>query len=135
LVIWAVGSILGVTKDVDIVFTRRFDISRVQVLVMNPNLIAQSVNVVISENLYELKFRVELAGETSNPQPMKMDHFNEDGSDHHEESGRGTGNQGSKQVPKSGDGDAGPKVGTKTDNEKGSGAEQVAKRKQATFVL
>jgi hypothetical protein len=53
---------------------------------------------------------------------MEMDHFNEDESDYLEESGRGTGNQGSKQVPKSGAGDAGPKVGTKTDNEKGSGA-------------
>jgi hypothetical protein len=28
LTIWAVGSILGVTKEVDMVFTRHFDISR-----------------------------------------------------------------------------------------------------------
>jgi hypothetical protein len=85
LVIWAIGSILGVTKDVDMVFTQRFDISHVEVLVMNPNLILQSVNVVIGENLYELKFRVELAGETSNPQLMEMDHFDNDGSNHREE--------------------------------------------------
>jgi hypothetical protein len=78
LVIWTVGSILGVTKDVDMVFTRRFDISRMQVLVMNPNLIPQSMNVVIDENLYELKFRVELHTEASNPQPMEMDHLGED---------------------------------------------------------
>jgi hypothetical protein len=32
-----------------------------------PNLIPSSVNVVISENLYELKFWVELATEASNP--------------------------------------------------------------------
>jgi hypothetical protein len=31
LIIWAVGSILGVTKDVGMVFTRRFDICRLQV--------------------------------------------------------------------------------------------------------
>jgi hypothetical protein len=47
LIIWAVGSILGVTKDADIAFTRRHGTSRVQVLVMNPNLIPQMVNIVI----------------------------------------------------------------------------------------
>jgi hypothetical protein len=39
LIIWAVGSIMGVTKEVDMEFTRRHGISRVQVMVMNPNLI------------------------------------------------------------------------------------------------
>jgi hypothetical protein len=47
LIIWAVGSILGVTKDADIAFTRCHGTSRVQVLVMNPNLIPQMVNIVI----------------------------------------------------------------------------------------
>jgi hypothetical protein len=40
---------------------------------MNPNLVPQAVNVVIGENLYELKFRVELDPIGSNPQLMEMD--------------------------------------------------------------
>jgi hypothetical protein len=36
------------------VFTMRFDISRLQVMAMNPNLIPHAVNVVISDSLYEL---------------------------------------------------------------------------------
>jgi hypothetical protein len=31
LIIWVVGSILGVTKKVDMVFTRRFEVRRLQV--------------------------------------------------------------------------------------------------------
>jgi hypothetical protein len=60
-------------------FIRRFDICHMQVLVMDPNLIPSSVNVVIGENLYELKFWVELAAEVSNPQLMEMDHYGERG--------------------------------------------------------
>jgi hypothetical protein len=43
LVFWAVGSILGILKEVNMVFTRRFDICRLQVMVMNPNLIPVAV--------------------------------------------------------------------------------------------
>jgi hypothetical protein len=73
-----VGTILGVTKYVDMVFTMRFDICRLQVLLMNPNLVPQAVNVVIGENLYELKFCVEFDPSGSNPQPMET--YNEQGS-------------------------------------------------------
>jgi hypothetical protein len=73
LLIWAVGAILGISKDVDMVFTRRFDICCLQVLLMNPNLIPQVVNVVIRDNLYELKFHVELNRNGSSPQPMEID--------------------------------------------------------------
>jgi hypothetical protein len=45
-----------VTKDVDMLFMRRFEISQMLVMVMDPNLIPQAVNVVIGENLYDLKF-------------------------------------------------------------------------------
>jgi hypothetical protein len=72
-VMWAVGSILGVTEDADMVFTRRFDIARIPVMVINPNLIPQSVNMVIGENLYQLKFRVEANADENNPQSMDMD--------------------------------------------------------------
>jgi hypothetical protein len=69
-----VGSILGVTKD-DMVFTRRFDISCMIVMVMDPNPIPQSINVVIGEHLYELKFGVEGVSDDPNPQPMDMEPF------------------------------------------------------------
>jgi hypothetical protein len=55
------------------VFTRRFDICHLQVLLINPNLVPQADNVVIGDNLYELKFCVELNLNESNPQLMEMD--------------------------------------------------------------
>jgi hypothetical protein len=73
LIIWAVGSIMVVSKDVDMEFTRQHGISWMQVMVMNPNLIPHSVNIVIGEGLYELKFRVKMNGECGAPQPMDMD--------------------------------------------------------------
>jgi hypothetical protein len=53
-------------------------------MVINPNLIPQLVNVVISEGLYGLKFRVELNDTSGAPQPMDMD-------DNHEADGPGQG--------------------------------------------
>jgi hypothetical protein len=52
LTIWAVGTILGVTKDVDTIFTRMFNTSRMQVLVLDPALIPLPVDVVIGDNVY-----------------------------------------------------------------------------------
>jgi hypothetical protein len=46
---------------------------------MNPNLIPTAVNVVIGDNLYELKFWVELNSNDSSPQPMDMDRRPEEG--------------------------------------------------------
>jgi hypothetical protein len=61
-IIWAIGTILGVTKEVDMKFTRIMDIPRFQVLVIDPDLIAESVDVVIGDFIYELHFKVELGG-------------------------------------------------------------------------
>jgi hypothetical protein len=58
---------------------RRFDTSRMQVMVMDPILIPQHVNVVIGESLYELIFREEGASFDSNSQPMDTDKFQDDG--------------------------------------------------------
>jgi hypothetical protein len=35
--IWIVGTILGVTKDVDMIFTRQYNRARMQVLVLDPH--------------------------------------------------------------------------------------------------
>jgi hypothetical protein len=92
--------------------------------------------VVIGENHYELKFRVELVGESSNPQPMDMDHKGDDRQDMHKDSeGGGSRNQGSKHIPSSGAGPASSKVGDKPSNENGSGSSQDNGRRVATFVL
>jgi hypothetical protein len=56
LLIWVVGSILGVTKAVDMKFTNKFDVCRLQVLVLDPSIIPQYVDVVIGDFLYELQF-------------------------------------------------------------------------------
>jgi hypothetical protein len=50
-----------------------------QVLLINPNLVPQAVNVVIRDNLYELKFLVEINPTGSSPQLMETDHQHEDG--------------------------------------------------------
>jgi hypothetical protein len=73
LVVWAVGSILGVSKDVDMEFTRHHGISRLQVAVTNPNLIPQKVNIVIGKNVYKLKFHVERNVQEGGPHLMDMD--------------------------------------------------------------
>jgi hypothetical protein len=73
LLIWAVGSILGVTKAVDIKFTNKYEICHLQVLVLDASLLPQFVDVVIGDNLYELQFRVEENMDNDNPEPMDMD--------------------------------------------------------------
>jgi hypothetical protein len=78
LIIWAVGSILGITKDVDMVFTRKYEVCRLQVLVLDPNLIPQFVDVVIGESLYSLWFKVETNGDGEEPVLMEMDNFEGD---------------------------------------------------------
>jgi hypothetical protein len=52
LIIWVVGAIMGVMKDMDMVFMRNHGISRMHVLVLNPNLIPKSINIVIGDGIY-----------------------------------------------------------------------------------
>jgi hypothetical protein len=73
LLIWAVGSTLGVTKAIDMKFTYKFEVGRLQVSVLDPNLIPQFVDVVIGDFIYELQFRVEENIDEINLEPMDMD--------------------------------------------------------------
>ncbi|XP_035823077.1 uncharacterized protein [Zea mays] len=75
LLIWAVGSILGVTKAVDMKFTNQYGICRLQVMVLDPLLIPQFIEVVIGECLFELQFRVEENMDSDSPVPVDMDDF------------------------------------------------------------
>jgi hypothetical protein len=72
LTIWAIGTILDVMKDVDMKFTREFNRARFQVLVLGPNVIPHSIDVVIGEFIDELHFRVERE-ELAQPIPIDMD--------------------------------------------------------------
>jgi hypothetical protein len=78
LTIWAVGTILGVTKDVDMIFTRQFNRGRMQVLVLDPALIPILVDVVIGDNVYELHFKVEPDEMSENPRPLDMEDDSDD---------------------------------------------------------
>jgi hypothetical protein len=71
LAIWAIGTIFGATKDVDMKFTHEYDRARLQVLFLDPSLIPHSIDVVI-EFIYELHFRVE-RDEMMHPTPIDMD--------------------------------------------------------------
>jgi hypothetical protein len=97
LIIWAVGSIIGITKDVDMVFTRKYDICRMQVLVLDPNLIPQFVDVVIGDSLYTLQFRVEENLNDNEPTPMDMDDFHDEDFQQEEDIEEGQENDGRKQ--------------------------------------
>jgi hypothetical protein len=78
LTIWAVGTILGVTKDVDMIFTRQFNKARMQVLVLDLALIATSVDVVIGDNVYELHFEVEPDEMSENSRLLDMEDDSDD---------------------------------------------------------
>jgi hypothetical protein len=89
LTIWAIGTILGVTKDVDMPFTPQHNSARLQVLILDPTVRPISVNVVIGDNVYELQFKVEPTEMQDVPQLLEMDDDNEDTNKKEEEAGEG----------------------------------------------
>lgn len=83
--IWAVGTILGVSKDVDMIFTWQHGICRLQVLVVDPNLIPQFVNVVIGDYMDELRFQVEAGGDGTDQTPLPFDFTEKGDGDGHQD--------------------------------------------------
>jgi hypothetical protein len=77
--IWAIGTILGVTKEVDMKFMRALDRPKFQVMVLDPDLITHSVDVVIGDFIYELHFKVEEEGMKDNAVLLKMDEKDDTG--------------------------------------------------------
>jgi hypothetical protein len=55
-IIWAVGTILGVPRAMDTVFTKKTSRARLKVAVLDPKLILDFVDVVIGDYVYELQF-------------------------------------------------------------------------------
>jgi hypothetical protein len=72
-IIWAIGSILGVPRAVDINFTKKHGQARLKVAVLNPDLIPDLVHVVIGDFVFELQFRVKKDMSTGEPQVIDMD--------------------------------------------------------------
>jgi hypothetical protein len=72
LTVCAIRTILGVTKDVDMIFMRQHNGRRMQVLVLDMALIPTSVDMVIGDNVYELDFRVEPQEMQEMPKPLDM---------------------------------------------------------------
>ena len=69
--IWALGSALGATHDVDLVFMRKHDICRFTVAVIDPDMIPESLDIMVGKDfIYEVHFRVEAEGEDNEPTPM-----------------------------------------------------------------
>lgn len=92
------------TKAVYIKFTRRHDICRLQVLMLDPNLIPNAIDVVIGDFLYELRFRVEANMDVDNPQPMDMDYGNDGDGEENNGDEKASGNDGrDKENAKTGD--------------------------------
>ncbi|KAJ1273979.1 hypothetical protein BS78_05G028000 [Paspalum vaginatum] len=68
-IIWAIGSIFGVTRMVDMGFTKKCGRPRMKVAVLDPKLIPEYVNVVIGDYVYELQFWEDGdKGEENNPE-------------------------------------------------------------------
>uniref|UniRef100_C6JRR7 DUF4283 domain-containing protein n=1 Tax=Sorghum bicolor TaxID=4558 RepID=C6JRR7_SORBI len=77
-IIWAVGTILGVPRAVDTIFTKNTGRPRMKVAVLDPKLIPTYVDVVIGDFIYELQFAVEVESPTGEPQLVDMDSTNEE---------------------------------------------------------
>jgi hypothetical protein len=59
LALWALGSLFGKTKDIDMAFTRANDILRICITCLNSSLIPIRMDVRVHEQFYRLRFEVE----------------------------------------------------------------------------
>ncbi|XP_062193487.1 uncharacterized protein LOC133896859 [Phragmites australis] len=58
-ILWSVGTVLGATQKVDMVFTRNNDMARILIAVLDPSLIPDTLEVVFGSCLYSIYFMVE----------------------------------------------------------------------------
>jgi hypothetical protein len=77
-VLWALGSMLGTTQSVDMISSLRIDYGRVEVAVLNMDLLPNSINtVVIRDRLFSLPTQVEqLDVEEHHDNQMEVDDGN-----------------------------------------------------------
>jgi len=72
-ILWAVGLALGVSRKVDLKFTRKHKIARIKVGCLDPDLIPEFLSMLIGEHVYDLQFRAEKNMDPENPVPINMD--------------------------------------------------------------
>ncbi|KAJ1256667.1 hypothetical protein BS78_K333900 [Paspalum vaginatum] len=72
-ILWAVGSALGVSRKVDLKFTREHKIARIKVGCLEPDLIPEFISILIGEHVYDIQFRTEKNIDPENPVPINMD--------------------------------------------------------------
>jgi hypothetical protein len=77
-IIWAIASILGVPKTVDMNFLKKNGRARLKVAVLDPSLIPVFVDVVIGDDVYQLQFGVEETKPDGEPELLDMDSTMED---------------------------------------------------------
>ena len=90
-IIWAIGSILGVPRAVDMKFTKKFGRARMKVAVLDPNLIPDLVDIVIGDFVYELQFRVEQDMSDGEPLVIDMDSTMDEDKDNEKKKGGSNG--------------------------------------------
>ena len=59
LILWAVGTLIGATQMVDIIFTRAGNLARIKVAVLEPKKNPQTLEVVFGKYLHAIYFIVE----------------------------------------------------------------------------
>ncbi|XP_071685363.1 uncharacterized protein [Lolium perenne] len=59
LALWALGTLFGKTKDIDMAFTRANDVLRISITCLNSSLIPTRMDVRVHEEFYRLRFEVE----------------------------------------------------------------------------
>jgi hypothetical protein len=123
-VLWALGSMLGATQSVDIIRSLRNDYGRVEVAVLNVDLLPNSIDsVVIGDRLYSLPIMVEgREDEVDEENHMEVDNGNsgDNSSAKKKQSDNGSGNSSEgkeKQKEKESDG---PSHNAKSQDEKQS---------------
>lgn len=73
LILWVVGSLLGLTQTVDMETTRKNKFGRILVAVLDPKLIPRVLDVVIGDHYFDLEFEVEKRGFDENGEEVDIE--------------------------------------------------------------
>jgi hypothetical protein len=59
LALWALGTLFGKTRDIDMVFTRANDVLRILITCLDPTLIPARMDIRVLDDFYRMRFEVE----------------------------------------------------------------------------
>nr|XP_051199363.1 uncharacterized protein LOC127312853 [Lolium perenne] len=59
LALWAIGTLFGKTRDIDMTFTRANDVLRICITCLDPTLIPAQMDVRVQDDFFRLRFEVE----------------------------------------------------------------------------